>query len=57
MIKWTLGQVGKTKPIQTQFKPKTNPKQSQFKANTNPIKPNFKGEKNAVSVSKSKYPV
>ena len=40
MNNWTLGQVGKTKPIQTQYKPnskpikpKTNPKQTQFKPN------------------------
>jgi hypothetical protein len=37
MIKWTLGQVGKTKPIQTQFK-----------ANTNPNKPNLEA-KNAAA--------
>ena len=36
MKKWTLGQVGKTKPIQTQYKANTNPKQTQFKPNTCP---------------------
>ncbi|KPJ62407.1 hypothetical protein AMJ44_15640 [candidate division WOR-1 bacterium DG_54_3] len=40
MKKWTLGQVGKTKPIQTQFKANTKPIQTQFKPNTNPNKPN-----------------
>ena len=41
--------IGKTKPIQTQFKPNTNPIQTQskpiqtqFKPNTNPIKANSK---------------
>jgi hypothetical protein len=33
MIKWTLGQIGKTKPIQSQFKPNSKPIQTQ----TNPI--------------------
>ncbi|MHC4111661.1 MAG: hypothetical protein ACYSUY_11330 [Planctomycetota bacterium] len=33
MKKWTLGGVGKTNPIQTQFKANSNP----FKAKTNPI--------------------
>jgi hypothetical protein len=44
MTKWTLGQLGKTNPIQTQFKPNTNPiqsqskpKQTQYKPKTNPI--------------------
>ena len=41
MTKWTLGQVGKTKPKQSQFKANTNPIQTQ----TNPNKPNFKGKK------------
>ena len=44
MKKRTLGGVGKTNPIQTQFKANTNPIQSQFKANTNPNKPNFKAQ-------------
>jgi hypothetical protein len=39
--KWTLGQVGKTNPKQTQNKANSNPIQSQFKANTNPNKPDF----------------
>jgi hypothetical protein len=42
MTKWTLGQLGKTNPIQTQYKANSNP----IKAKTNPIqtqnKPNFK---------------
>jgi hypothetical protein len=33
MIKWTLGQLGKTNPIQTQYKANSNP----IKAKTNPI--------------------
>jgi hypothetical protein len=33
----TLVRRGKTKPIQTQFKPNTNPIQSQYKPNTKPI--------------------
>jgi hypothetical protein len=41
-VNWTLGQAGKTNPIQTQYKPNSNP----IKAKTNPIqsqnKPNFK---------------
>jgi hypothetical protein len=37
MNKWTLGQAGKTKPIQSQFKPNTKPIQTQYKAKTNPI--------------------
>jgi len=37
MNKWTLGQLGKTKPIQSQFKPNTNPIQTQYKPNTKPI--------------------
>jgi hypothetical protein len=45
MTNWTPGQLGKTNPIQTQYKPNSNP----IKANTNPIqtqnKPNFKGKK------------
>ena len=45
MKKWTLGQVGKTNPIQTQYKANSNPIQSQFKANSNPNKPNFRGKK------------
>jgi len=31
MNKWTLGQIGKTKPKQSQYKPNTNPIQTQFK--------------------------
>jgi len=31
MKKWTLGGVGKTNPIQTQYEPNSNPIQSQFK--------------------------
>ena len=31
MNKWTLGQIGKTKPIQTQFKPNSKPIQTQTK--------------------------
>jgi hypothetical protein len=34
--------IGKTKPIQTQYKANTNPKQTQNKANINPNKANFK---------------
>ena len=37
MNKWTLGQVGKTKPIQSQYKANTNPIQTQNKPNTKPI--------------------
>jgi len=40
MSKWTLGQVGKTKPIQTQFKPNSNPiypVEASGEAGTNPI--------------------
>jgi len=37
MFKWTLGQSGKTKPIQTQYKANSNPIQTQFKPNSNPI--------------------
>jgi len=40
MTKWTLGQVGKTKPKQTQYKANTKPIQSQYKANSKPNKPN-----------------
>jgi hypothetical protein len=49
--KRTLGQLGKTNPIQTQYKPKQTqlkPKKSQNKPNSNPIqtqnKPNFNGK-------------
>jgi len=35
MKKWTLGQVGKTNPKRTQFKPKTNPIQTQFQRQKN----------------------
>jgi len=42
MTNWTLGQVGKTKPIQSQFKANSNPIQTQYKPKTNPNKPNFK---------------
>jgi hypothetical protein len=38
---WTLGRVGKTNPIQSQYKPKSNPIQSQFKPNTKPIQTQF----------------
>jgi hypothetical protein len=38
---WTLGQVGKTNPIQTQYKANSNPIQTQYKANLNPNKPNL----------------
>ncbi|MHC4654255.1 MAG: hypothetical protein ACYS91_04460 [Planctomycetota bacterium] len=37
--KWTLGQAGKTNPIQTQFKPNSNPIQTQYKANQTQLKP------------------
>ena len=47
MKKWTLGQAGKTKPIQTQYKPNTKPIQTQYKANTNPIQTQFRRQKNA----------
>ena len=57
--KKTLGERGKTKPIQSQLKPiKANimPKQSQFKPNSNPIKPNFnstqKGRKEKLTIDK-----
>jgi hypothetical protein len=33
MTNWTLGQLGKTNPIQTQYKPNSKP----IKAKTNPI--------------------
>jgi hypothetical protein len=33
MSKWTLGHIGKTNPIQTQYKPNSKP----IKANSNPI--------------------
>jgi len=33
MNKWTLGQVGKTNPIQTQFKANSKPIQTQYKPN------------------------
>jgi hypothetical protein len=36
MDKWTLGQLGKTKPKQTQFKPNSKPIQSQYEPNSNP---------------------
>jgi hypothetical protein len=38
MYKWTLGQLGKTKPIQTQYKPNSKPikaKQTQFQSQKN----------------------
>jgi hypothetical protein len=38
---WTLGGVGKTNPIQTQYKPNSKPIQTQYKANSNPNKPNL----------------
>jgi hypothetical protein len=41
MAKWTPGGVGKTKPIQSQYKPNSNPIQSQNKPNTNPNKANL----------------
>jgi len=46
MDKWTLGQAGKTKPIQTQYKANTNPIQSQYEANTNPIQSQYKANTN-----------
>jgi len=46
MANWTLGQVGKTKPIQSQFKANTNPIQSQYKPNSNPS-----SEKSKMNVS------
>ncbi|MHC4112933.1 MAG: hypothetical protein ACYSUY_17800 [Planctomycetota bacterium] len=36
--KWILGGVGKTNPIQTQYKPNSNPIQTQYKPNSKPIK-------------------
>jgi hypothetical protein len=45
MDKWTLGQLGKTNPKQTQFKANTNPKQSQYEPNSNPNKPNLRNDK------------
>jgi hypothetical protein len=39
--KWTLGQTGKTKPKQTQYKANSDPIQTQYKPNSNPNKPNF----------------
>jgi hypothetical protein len=47
MIKWTLGQAGKTNPIQTQFKAnqtQLKPIKRQNKPNSNPNKPNFRGK-------------
>jgi len=48
MTKWTLGQVGKTKPIQSQFKANTNPIQSQYKPNTKPIQSQYKPNTNPI---------
>jgi hypothetical protein len=48
MNKWTLGQLGKTNPIQTQFKPNTNPKQTQNKPNSNPIQTQYKPKTNPI---------
>jgi hypothetical protein len=47
MTIWTLGQLGKTNPIQTQYKPnqtQLKPKKCKNKPNSNPNKPNFKGQ-------------
>ena len=44
-----LGGHGKTKPIQTQYKPNTNPIQTQYKPNSKPIKPKFKKAKMNVT--------
>jgi hypothetical protein len=37
MTKWTLGQTGKTKPIQSQNKANSKPIQTQNEPKTNPI--------------------
>ncbi|MHC4112722.1 MAG: tyrosine-type recombinase/integrase [Planctomycetota bacterium] len=54
MAKWTLGQLGKTNPIQTQYKPNSNP----IEAKTNPIqtqnKPNFRGKQMLLRKKKTK---
>ncbi|MHC4110766.1 MAG: hypothetical protein ACYSUY_06810 [Planctomycetota bacterium] len=46
MTKWTLGQLGKTNPIQTQYKANSNP----IKAKTNPIQ----SQTNPISKEKSR---
>jgi len=48
MAKWTLGQVGKTKPIQSQYKANTNPIQTQYKPNSKPIQTQFKANTNPI---------
>jgi len=48
MAKWTLGQMGKTKPKQSQFKPNSNPIQTQYKANTNPLQSQYKPNSNPI---------
>jgi hypothetical protein len=41
MIKWTLGQLGKTNPIQTQYKPNSKPIQTQLKPKQTQTNPNL----------------
>jgi hypothetical protein len=54
MNKWTLGQLGKTKPKQSQFKANSKPIQSQYEPNSNPNKPNFMLVTGRDSVKNSK---
>ena len=46
----TLGQLGKTKPIQSQYKPNSNPIQSQYKPNSKPIQTQFKANTNPIQI-------